>query len=110
MALLALTVPTAGGATVAPITPTASDTIALASLGDRGAYLRIETTGTATSVTVSDAGKSPAGNPASASAVALSATEVKAVYISPRQADLVTGLVTVTSTSQTGVTYELYPA
>lgn len=110
MAALGLTVPTRSGATVVPITPTASDTILTSLMGDAGVILRIQTTGTASNVTISDSGFTPAGNPATTTAIAMPATGLRAVYISPRQADLVTGNVTITSSSQVGMSYEIYPA
>lgn len=110
MAALSLTVPVTAGATVTPTTPTASDTIALAVLGDAGCILRVQTAGTLSNLTISDAGLTPAGNTTAATAVAMSATQVKAIFISPKRADTATGLVTITSSSQTAMTYELYPA
>lgn len=110
MAALTLTVPVGTGATVTPTTPTASDTISLGVLGDAGCILRVQTTGTASNLTISDAGLTPAASATTATAVAMSATQVKALYISPKRADPLTGLVTLTSSSQTAITYELYPA
>lgn len=111
MAALTLTVPTAAGTVVTGTTPTASDTISSALLGDAGCILRCQTTGTLTNLTVSDAGSTPAGNPTTATAIAMTATQIKMIYISPKRADLTTGLVTLTASGAlTGVTYELYPA
>lgn len=112
MAALTLTVPTGAGIVVAPITPSASDTIALSVLGEAGCNLRIQTTGTLSNLTISDSGLTPAANPLSpaTTALAMSATQIKTVYISPKRADLATGLVTIVSSSQVGMTYELYPA
>ncbi len=110
MAALTLTVPAPGtGTVVTPLTPTASDTIALAILGDAGCNLRIQTAGTGSNITISDAGSTPAGNTTTATAVTQSATQVRTVYISPKRADS-SSLVTITSSSQATMTYELYPA
>lgn len=111
MAALTLTVPAPGtGTVVTPLTPTASDTISLAVLGEAGCNLRIQTAGTGSNITISDAGATPAGNTTTATAITQSATQIRTVYISPKRADLSTGLVTITSSSQATMTYELYPA
>lgn len=111
MAALTLTVPTAAGTAVTATTPTASDTISSALLGTDGLVLRVQTTGTSTNLTISDAGSTPAGNTTTASAITMSATQIKMIYISPKRVDLSTGLVTITASGAlTGVTYELYPA
>lgn len=110
MAALTLTVPAPGtGTVVTPLTPTASDTISLAILGDAGCNLRIQTAGTGSNLTVSDAGTTAAGSSATATAITQSATQVRTVYISPKRCDS-SGLVTITSSSQATMTYELYPA
>jgi hypothetical protein len=111
VAALTMTVPT--GPTPATVTrnaASASDTISRLQLGANGVTLRIETTGTASNVTVSDAGLTSAGNAATPAAIAMPATGQRALHIAPSQADLGTGLVTVTSSSQTGLYYEVYSA
>ena len=110
MAALTLNTPTRPGAVVTPAAASASDTISRTVLGERGANLRIATAGTASNVTVSDSGTTPAGNPATVSAVAMGATQVKTVFVSPKQVDSSTGLVTITNTSTVALTYEVYPA
>lgn len=110
MAALTMTVPAAAGTTVTSNSPSASDTVSSTQLGTQGCNLRIQTAGTGSNVTVSDAGLTPASNPATVTAVVMAATAVKVVYISPAQVNLSTGVVTITSTSQTSMTYELYPA
>lgn len=110
MAALTLITPVGTGTTVTATTPTASDTISTAVLGDQGCNLRVQTTGTLSNLTISDAGLTPAGSATTASAIAMSATQIKSIFISPKRADLTTGLVTITSSSQAGMSYELYPA
>ncbi len=113
MAALTLIAPVGTGTTVTGTTPSATDTIALSVLGEAGCNLRVQTTGTLTNLTISDAGSTPAGNALSpaTTAVTLSATQIKTIYISPKRADLATGLVTITASGAlTGVTYELYSA
>jgi hypothetical protein len=111
MAALTLTVPTAAGTVVTPLTPTASDTIASSLLGEAGCNLRVQTTGTSTNLTISDAGSTPAGNTTTATPYTITATQIRLIYISPKRADLATQLVTITASGAlTGVTYELTPA
>lgn len=111
MAALTLTTPTGGtGTVVTALTPSASDTIASSLLGEQGCVLRIQTAGTGSNITISDAGSTPAGSSTTATAITQSATQIRSVYISPKRADLTTGLVTITSSSQATMTYELYPA
>jgi len=110
MAALTMTVPTAAGTTVTPNTPTASDTISATQLGTQGCNVRIQTTGTSSNVSFSDSGATPSGNPGTVTPVAMGATAVKIVYVSPAQVNLATGNVTITSTAQAGMTYEVYPA
>lgn len=110
MGAIPLTVPTAAGTVVSPTTPTASDTISITLLGEAGCNLRVQTTGTLSNLTISDAGQTPAANTPAPTAISMSATQIRDIYISPKRADLVTGLVTITSSSQAGMTYELRPA
>ncbi|WP_435233366.1 hypothetical protein [Micromonospora aurantiaca (nom. illeg.)] len=99
------------GTTPAPITPTASDTIAASSFGVNGVYLRVITTGTATNVSVADPGVTPSGNPGTVTAVAAPATGVRMILIPLSAVNPATGVATVTfSGALTGVTYELYRA
>jgi len=110
MALLTATRPTAAGVAWSPAAVSASDTIAAADLGTAGAYLVIiNAGGSSDTVTVSDASLSPAGNAATpgTNAVANAASEV--MYISPRAVNLTTGVVTVTHSFTTTVTYVLLP-
>lgn len=110
MALLTATRPTAAGVAWSPAAVSASDTISAADLGQLGAYLVIINAGVgADSVTVSDAGATPAGNAATtvANSVANGASEV--MYISPRAVNPATGVVTVAHTQPTGVNCVLLP-
>lgn len=110
MALLTATHPTAAGATYTPAAVAASDTIAAADLGTSGAYLVITNGGgSPDTVTISDSGLTPAGNPATPGTVSVAATAAKAIFISPRAVNAATGLVTVTHSFTTTVTYVLVP-
>lgn len=113
MAALTTTVPApsaSGGAVCTPASASASDTLTLAQLQPGGVNLRISTSGTTSNVSVSDSGATPSGNPGTVTPIAMGATEVRYVFISPTQANLGTGLVTITSSSQTGLKYEVTPA
>ena len=100
------------GATPTPITPSAgspgSDTIAAGQMGPNGCVLRVITSGTASNVSVLDPNLTALGNPGTVSALAAPATGVRWLPIPPSAVDPVTGNATVTSSSQTGLTYELY--
>lgn len=110
MAALTMIAPVSTGTVVTALTPTVSDTISISVLGDAGCNLRVQTTGTLSNLTVSDAGTTQAGNATTATAIAMSATQIKVIYISPKRVDSVTQVVTITASSVTGMTYELYPA
>ncbi len=110
MALLTATRPVAAGTAWSPAAVSASDTISANDLGALGAFLVvINGGGSSDNVTVSDSGTTPAGNAATtpANAVANGTTEI--MYISPRAVNLATGLVTVTHSFTTSVTYVLLP-
>ena len=109
MGALVMSTPARTGGAVTVNTGTASDTITKEQLGSVGCVLVAVTAGTINTITVSDAGKSPAGNAAAPVGQATVATGVKAFYISPSQADS-GGLVTVTAAPATALTYHLYPA
>jgi hypothetical protein len=109
MALLAVQSVIATGTTPVPITPTASDTIPGSTAGPNGWFLRIITTGTASNISVLDPGATAIGNSGTVVPVAAPATGVRMVLV-PRAATNSSGVVTVTSSSQTGLTYELYTA
>ncbi len=99
------------GTTPAAITPSASDTIAESSFGTSGVYLRVITTGTATTATVSDPGVTPSGNPGTVTGVTNPATGVRMILIPRSAINPATGVATVAfSGALTGVTYELYRA
>lgn len=99
---------TAAGNLSTPASVSASDTIAAADVGSRGAVLRVITAGTATSVTVADPGATAAGNAGAPVAVSVGATAAKMIYISPAAVNQSTGVVTVAYTPITSVTCELY--
>lgn len=96
------------GTTPVPITPTASDTISGSTAGPTGWALRVITTGTLSNISVLDPNLTLLNNPGTVTALAAPATGVRMLFI-PKAAINGSNLVTVTSSSQTGLTYELYP-
>lgn len=110
MAALTAITPTRAGATSAGAAVSASDTISAAQLGSLGAFLEI-LNGNASpdSMTISDASTTPTGAAAAANAPSVTNGTNKVFLISPRMADPVTGLVTITHSVTATVTYKLYP-
>lgn len=110
MALLTATQPTAAGVAWTPAAVSASDTISASSLGSLGAYLVIiNGGGSPDNVTVSDSSLTPAGNPATTTPNAVTNATTEVMYISPRAVNPSTGVVTVTHSFTTSVTYVLLP-
>ncbi len=109
MALLTAIRATAAGVVVTPTPVTTSDTISQADLGTRGANLIVRTSGTVTNVSVADPNTTPSGNPGTVTPIAMAATQNRAIFIPPSAVNPATGLATVTYSSATGVTCELYP-
>lgn len=113
MAALAVTNPTRTGTVTSGAAVAASDTISSTILGANGVYLEIINGNASTdNVTISDAGATDAGTPLSGGTYAGSVTNAtsKIFYISPRQADPSTQVVTITHSVTATVTYKLYPA
>jgi len=109
VALYTIQAVVAAGTTPAVITPTASDTISVSDLTNRGVILRVITTGTATNVQVVDPTLTDLGNAYNPTPVACPATGVRMIYVSPLAVNQATGLATVTfSGALTGVTVEAY--
>lgn len=109
MTLLAPQSVVSTGTTPVPITPTASDTIPGGTAGPNGWFMRVITTGTASNISVLDPGTTSIGNPGTVTALPAPATGSRMLLI-PRAAVNSSGVATVTSSSQTGLTYELYTA
>jgi len=112
MAALTATTPTRAGTVSAGAAVAASDTISAAQLGVLGALLEI-INGNASpdNVTITDPGATPAGSTLSGGTYAATVTNAtaKIFYVSPKQVDTVTGLVTITHSVTSTVTYKLYP-
>ncbi len=112
MAALTATTPARTGTATPGAAVAASDTISAAVLGSRGAFLEILNGNAATdNMTISDAGSTPAGSPLSGGTYAVSVTNGtnKVFFISPKQLDPSSGVVTITHSVTPTVTYKLYP-
>jgi hypothetical protein len=112
MAALSATTPTLAGVAAAPGNVASSDTIAQALLGSKGAYLKIiNGNASSDSMTISDNGSTDAGNSLPSNTYSSSVTNgtSKWFYISPFQVNPSTGVVTITHSVTTTVTYELLP-
>lgn len=94
--------------TPAAITPTASDTFASGSFGTTGLLMRVITTGTATNVSILDPGTTGLGNAGTAASLSAPATGARMLLIPRAAINPSTDLATVTFSSVTGATYELY--
>lgn len=112
MAALTAITPINAGTLNAGAAVAASDTIATSVMGTNGCYLEI-INGNASpdSMTISDAGSTPSGNALSGGTYAVSVTNAtsKIFRILRGQASPSTGLVTVTHSVTSTVTYKLYP-
>lgn len=113
MAALTATTPTAAGVASAGAAVSASDTVSSTQLGSRGAFLEIlNASATTDTLTITDAGSTPAGNALSGGTYTpgtVVGTSNKVFYLSPSLPNLSTGLVTITHSQVTSVTYKLYP-
>lgn len=109
MAALTAVTPTNTGATVAGAAVAASDTISVSQMGPKGCLLEI-INGNASpdSVTISDSGSTPAGNSPGTIAGSVTNATNKVFKISRSQAAPSTGLVTITHSVTSTVTYKLY--
>lgn len=110
MAALAATTPSNTGTATSGAAVAASDTIARSVMGPLGVYLEIANGGGSTdNITISDAGSTPSGNSPGTIAVSVGAGASKVFYIHPDQVTASTGLVTITHSFTTTVTYKMYP-
>ena len=115
MGALAAITPTNTGTASTGAAVASTDTIAQAILGPRGATLEIINGGGSTdNITISDSGVTPAGNalnlaPGGVIAASVAAGASKVFDISNEQVNPATGLVTITHSFTTTVTYKLYP-
>lgn len=110
MGALTPTVPTRTGVTSSGAAVSASDTISKSVLGRNGVHLEIINGNAASdSMTISDASTTVTGAAAAANAPSVANGTSKVFKILPVQADKNTGLVTITHSVTSTVTYKLYP-
>lgn len=105
MALQATQSLTTVAAAPVPLTPSASETIAQSSAGSQGVYIRVITTGTASTVVVLDPNSTVQGSPGNPAGQVMPATGSRQ-WLIPLAA-FNGGVATVTFSSLTGLTYEL---
>jgi hypothetical protein len=106
--MAALTSQSFASGTPVPITPAASDTIAATQFGATGCVLRCITTGTLSNISVLDPGTTGSSNPGTVTPTVLPATGSRMIPVPLSAINPATGFATVTSSSQAGLTYELY--
>lgn len=110
MAALTATRPTAAGVAWTPAAVSASDTISADILGQIGAYLVIiNGGGSPDTVGRSDGGFTPAGGAAAAFTNSVTNGTTEVMFIPASAKDPTTGLVTITHSFTTSVTYVLLP-
>jgi hypothetical protein len=110
MAALSATTPANTGTTTSGAAVAASDTISQSVMGKHGCYLEIiNGGGSSDSITISDAGSTPAGNAVTSVAGSVANGASKVFHIHREQVTPSTGVVTVTHSFTSSVTYKLYP-
>lgn len=97
------------GTTPSAVAASASDTLPGATAGPNGWFVRAITTGTASNISVLDPNFTALSNPGTVTPTVLPATGARMILV-PRSAINSSGVATITSTSQTGLTYEIYTA
>ncbi len=109
-ALVPITPTRAGATTTGPPGVSASDTVARSAMGSLGATLEIINGGGSTdNMTISDASATITGAAAAANAPSVANAASKVFKLTPDMCDPVTGLITITHSFITSVTYKLYP-
>ncbi len=109
MAALTATALTYGGVQAAPAAVATTDTIAESQFGANGVILRvINGAGSPMTLTVSDPNLTAVGNAGTTTAVSITNATSKTFFIPRAAINQSTGLCTLTYSSATTVTYELY--
>jgi hypothetical protein len=112
MAALTATTPSNAGTVSAAAAVSASDTVAQAVLGPRGAYLKIVNSGAGTdNITITDYGTTGAGNqlPSNTLSASVANAGVSKVFLLQQgNVNPSTGLITITHSVSASVTYELW--
>jgi hypothetical protein len=111
MAALVATVPLGAGVLTPGAAVSASDTIDAATLGTNGVLLEILNAGASPdTVTIKDFGTTSAGNALTSNQYTVTVTNAtnKVIVVRPSQVDPTTGLVTITHSFTTTVSYKMY--
>lgn len=110
MALLTVTTPTRAGVVTSGSAVSASDTVSAQQLGQRGCILEVINGNASPDVmAISDASVTSTGAAAASNAPTVTNGTSKAFKLTPAMADPSTGLITITHSVTTTVTYKLYP-
>lgn len=112
MAALTAITPTNTGALSAGAAVAASDTVARAIMGPKGAYLEIiNGNASVDNITITDPGVTPAGNALTGGTISASvaASASRTFHLRPEQVNSTSGLITITHSVTATVTYKLYP-
>lgn len=112
MAALTAITPVNAGVASTGAAVAASDTVAQSVLGQFGAFLEIINGGGSTdTVTITDAGTTAAGNALASGTISTTVTAgtSKVFRLRSEQVTAATGLITITHSFTTSVTYKLYP-
>jgi hypothetical protein len=112
VAALSAVTPTNSGTVTAGAAVASSDTIATSVMGSVGVYLLLTNGGgSPDTVTISDAGLTPSGNPLATGSISDTLTNgTSQIYVvRVNQANPATNLVTVTHSFTTSVTYQMWP-
>ncbi|GIG63609.1 hypothetical protein Lfu02_79810 [Longispora fulva] len=109
MALLVVSAVPAAGRAINFLPVSISDTVAAVDIADRGVVLHVRNGAAAPiTVTVSDPGRTPAGNAPTVPTVSVPASGERQVLVTRANVDPATGLATVTYSSATTVTADAY--
>lgn len=110
MVAYALTTPARGGTVIAGAAVGTSDTVTRALLGNKGVNLEIINGNAATNtVTISDASTTAEGAPAAAISATIAPSTSQVFKVLPQQLTQASGLVTITNSVTTTVTYKMTP-
>lgn len=110
MAALSSVVPTKAGVAFTAAAVSASDTVNTSQLGTLGGHLLVfNAGGSPDTVAITDSGLTPAGQAGVSTGGSVTNATNEAFYISPKQADPATGLVTITHSFTTSVTCLFIP-
>jgi hypothetical protein len=110
MTALTVTTPARGGTVIAGAAVSTSDTLTRAALGNKGVNLEIINGNAATNtVTISDSSTTAEGAPTAAISATIAPSTSQVFKVLPAQLHPTTGVVTITNSVTTTVTYKATP-